>query len=98
MARKAKAVAPEMAPSSNVSVALLQRRVATLERCLASVTEELETARGDRQVSEAEEALETLRETLRRVLPTLRAGLGSESIDDSLARYHAFRALDDLSE
>jgi hypothetical protein len=100
MPRKAKATtAPVAAPMSNVSVALLQRRVATLERCLASVTEELEQARGDRKESEAEEALDKLRELVRRVVPVLREGLGREApVDDSLERYEAFRALDDLAE
>jgi uncharacterized small protein (DUF1192 family) len=99
MARKAKATtAPVAARMSNVSVALLQRRVATLERALERTTEELEKAKMGRQESEAEEALEVLRLVIRRSVPVLRTGLGRESaVIDSLARYEAFRALDDLA-
>ena len=91
MARRAKAAPPPNPALNNVSVVLLQRCVAKLER-------QLEEARDTRWESEAEEDLEKLRALLRRTLPLLRAGLGRESVDDSLAKYDAFRAYDDLAE
>ena len=96
MARKAKVAAP-VAPVDNVSVVLLQRRVAVLERALERTTEELEKERMGSVESEAEEALEVLRLVIRRSVPALRAALGRETLDDSVAKYDAFRALDDLA-
>lgn len=91
MARKAKAAAPTGPLASNVSVVLLQRAYTKLQR-------QLEQAQDTRAESEAEEALETLRDVIRRTLPALRALLGRECVEDSIAKYDAFRALDDLSE
>jgi len=91
MARKAKAAAPVKEPASNISLVLLQRTVAKLQR-------QLEQAQDTRTESEAEEALDALRAQVAIVIPILRACLGRETLDDSVAKYDAFRALDDLSE
>lgn len=91
MPRKTKAAAATQPLASNVSVVLLQRAYTKLQR-------QLEQAQDTRAESEAEEALETLRDTVHRALPALRAWLGQERVEDSIAKYDAFRALDDLSD